>query len=533
VAEINQFGLLFPGQTMSAGDKFIHLADFVTDRLNPILVKETRQALKSRQFIITFMLLLTVAWLISVFGIVWFGPAIEYGAAGRVFFVAYFYVIGFASLFVVPFGSFRSMLNERDQNTYELLSISTLSPRQIVNGKLLSSMVQVFIYYSAIAPFIAFTSLLQGFDLAMVTLFLVMGLLWSVFVSMVALMLSTLSSSRQWQAINTIGMIGLLLWQMGVAFAISAEAFSGSIPFDSEEFWWGLGSMLLGVGCNFLLAQQIAISRLTFESDNRSSGIRIICTLQFWLLWGGVWAFAYRYGATAVDEGTIAVCAVMSVLHWFVSGLFFSTEPEHVSRRVRRDVSRLGAIRFLFAPWLPGGRRGLLLLTIHLLALAVIGRLDAWPAWVHDMVTAATLYVFIYVGIGAIVGRLGQMVSPEFRPAHARVLTILMGALAMIAPYLPAAFGFTRWSNAYSLGEVTNPGRILMLISETASVRGAHHSPMVYDILLVLEWTAGIVLLINLPAMYKGISELLAWRPVTDSESPMADAEGTDAAFSG
>ena len=61
---------------MSAGDKFFHLADYLTDRLNPILVKETRQALKSSQFIITFMLLLTVAWLISVFGTVWYGPAI-------------------------------------------------------------------------------------------------------------------------------------------------------------------------------------------------------------------------------------------------------------------------------------------------------------------------------------------------------------------------------------------------------------------------------------------------------------------------
>ena len=73
---------------MSSGEKFLHLIDYVTDRLNPILVKETRQALKSRQFIITFMLLLTVAWLISVFGTIWYGPAIEYGSAGRAFFVA-------------------------------------------------------------------------------------------------------------------------------------------------------------------------------------------------------------------------------------------------------------------------------------------------------------------------------------------------------------------------------------------------------------------------------------------------------------
>ena len=44
------------------------------DRLNPILVKETRQALKSRQFLITFVLLLFCAWGWSVLGIARIGP---------------------------------------------------------------------------------------------------------------------------------------------------------------------------------------------------------------------------------------------------------------------------------------------------------------------------------------------------------------------------------------------------------------------------------------------------------------------------
>lgn len=517
---------------MSSGEKFFHFTDFVTDRLNPILVKETRQALKSRQFIITFMLLLTVAWLISVFGTIWYGPAIEYGSAGRAFFVAYYYVIGFATLFVVPFGSFRSMLNERDHNTYELLSISTLSPRQIVTGKLLSSLVQVFIYYSAIAPFIAFTSLLQGFDLPMVTLFLVAGLVWSSFVSMIALMLSTLSSNRQWQAINTIGMIGLLLWQMSGAFAISAAAFSESIPFDREEFWWLIGTMLLTISTYFLLAQQIAVSRLTFESDNRSSGVRIICTLQFWLLWGGVWAFSHNYGTAFVDEDTIIGCTIISAIHWFIAGLFVSTEPDHISRRVRRNMARFGAFRFLIAPWLPGGRRGLLLLTMHLVALTAIGRMDVWPDWVHNIVTVTALYVFIYVAIGAAVGRLGQAVSPEFRPAHARVLTILIGALAMIAPYLPAAFGFTRWDNAYRLVEVANPGRTLMIIENTARTVTPQGLAMVDDILSTLGWIAAAAFIINLRAMFIGVTELRDWKPTATQGSSVAGLKGAEATAS-
>lgn len=526
---------------MSTGEKFLHFADYVTDRLNPILVKETRQALKSRQFIVTFMLLLTIAWMISVFGAIFFGPMIEYGSTGRAFFVAYFYVIGFATLFVVPFGSFRSMLNERDHNTYELLSISTLSPQQIVTGKLMSSLVQVFIYYSAIAPFIAFTSLLQGFDLAMVTLFLTVGLFWSVFVSMISLMLSTLSNNRQWQSMNTIGMIALLLWQMGMALALSATAFSESIPFDDQEFWWVLISLLLAAGTYFFLARQIAVSRLTFESDNRSSGIRIICTLQFWLVWAGVLAYGWWNGSTSINTDMVLPMAGMLSIHWMIAGLFFSTESDHISRRVRRSVPRSKVLRLLTAPWMPGGRRGFLLLTIHILALILIGRMPLWREWVPsavpladwdewvcNTVTVMALYVYIYAGVGAAFGRWGQRITTEFRAAHARVLTILVSALVMIIPYLPVLFGFRRFADRDSMILLTNPFSTIGVISEYTSSGYSRHGELAGRFIFVLLAVAGTVFLINLRAVLVSVRELVNYEPeqarnsAVDGEEPEA-----------
>lgn len=532
---------------MSSVAKFFHFADYVTDRLNPILVKETRQALKSRQFIITFMLLLTVAWLISVFGIVLNGPAIEYGAAGRMFFAWYAGVLGFATLFVVPFGAFRSMLNERDYNTYELLSISTLSPRQIVTGKLLSALVQVLIYYSAIAPFIAFTSLLQGFDLPLVVLILSIGLLWSLFVSTVAIMLSTLANSRQWQAITTIGMIALLLWQMAAAFTFGGVVISQSIPFDDNEFWWVLGSMLVGTCGYLLLAQQIAVSRLTFESGNRSSGIRIISTVQFWLTWVGIIAYGGWYGVAAIDGEAVFAFAIMASIHWVIAGLILSTESEHLSRRVRRSIPESKLLRLLYAPWLPGGRRGLLLLMLHLAALIVIGRWPSWPQWIHnvvmplpiwdqwigDAITAMALYVFIYVGFGAAVGRWGQAVTPEFRPAHARVLTILLIPLTMIAPYVPGMFSYRYTLRSDFFVWVTNPFSTLEKISNSNRA-WSNSSPEQTEVyLFILSVTAAIVLLVNLRALIAGVSDVLTWQSVPVADSAVSDVEGTNAAIPG
>ena len=111
----------------------------LSDQLNPILVKETRQALKSRQFIVTFLLMLISAWLISVFGTLVAGDSLEFGSAGRGLFTSYFVVLALAIFVVVPYSAYRGLLNERDQTTLELLNITSLSPRQLIWGKLWSA----------------------------------------------------------------------------------------------------------------------------------------------------------------------------------------------------------------------------------------------------------------------------------------------------------------------------------------------------------------------------------------------------------
>src|SRR5262249_12290926 len=133
------------------------------DRFNPIVVKEVRQALKSRQFVITFLLLLLAAWAGSIFGVCFLGESIDYGSSAVTFFAGFLLALSAAALVIVPFATFRSIIEERTETTLELLQITALSPVQIVRGKILSAMVQVLVYFCAIAPFIAFTALLPGF----------------------------------------------------------------------------------------------------------------------------------------------------------------------------------------------------------------------------------------------------------------------------------------------------------------------------------------------------------------------------------
>ena len=67
--------------------------DRLGDRLNPILVKEARQAMKSRQFVVTFSLLLICGWLWTVLFVVSGLPAIYYAPAGPGVLMGYYAVL--------------------------------------------------------------------------------------------------------------------------------------------------------------------------------------------------------------------------------------------------------------------------------------------------------------------------------------------------------------------------------------------------------------------------------------------------------
>ncbi len=144
-------------KTFTAIDPWL---EWLGDRLNPLLVKETRQAMKSRQFTLWFVLMLIASWLITIGGVAIIGPSISFVSAGGYLLLAYFFALAVPLVIVVPFTAYRSLASELEDNTRDLLEVSTLSPYQIINGKLGSAVVQMLVYLSVLAPCLAFTYLL-------------------------------------------------------------------------------------------------------------------------------------------------------------------------------------------------------------------------------------------------------------------------------------------------------------------------------------------------------------------------------------
>lgn len=509
-----------------------------SDWLNPILIKETRQSLKSRQFIATFLLMLVASWAISMFGMLLAGPGVEYRSSGKGFFYCYYFVLAIAIYVVVPFTAFRSLLSERDMHTYEVLSISTLTPRQIVWGKLLSALVQLFIYYSAITPFMAFTILLKGIDGPTIGFLLGVSMLWSLALSMVALTISTFANQRHWQVLLTLTVLGGLLMALFMASTMVGTLLANAaIPFDEPEFWWGVAAGLTYFAAYFVLLLQVAISQLTFDADNRSTGVRVSASWIFWMSVGWVVFLFYLSPLT----GLVALKPPIEFLHTFVvfmglhlvvTGLFAATESDVLSRRVRRNLQWYGRLRLFVAPCMPGGSRGLLFVLLHLVALwlFVVGTvaiedglltkldfaagLELFANTVLDnhvgrsdrlgsVTTGFCLYATIYLGLGAAIGRWARRVSSEFRPAHARVLAILFAGLGMVAPHLIDLFN-NRSFGTSDLYDVTDPFSTLISLGSGG--------PQSIPFLFMLAIGAFVSVAINLRAMIMGVMEVVTAR---------------------
>lgn len=113
-------------------------------------------------------------------------------------------------------------------------------------------------------------------------------------------------------------------------------------------------------------------------------------------------------------------------------------------------------------------------------------------------ISALWCYIVIYLGLGAALGRLARAFSGDFRPQHARVLTVLLVAMASILPLTLYFFDAVRTAPRRNpLLFITDPITSLYAIAENA--------PETNRILTILAFAAVAVLVFNLRAMLMGV----------------------------
>lgn len=504
------------------------------DRLNPILVKETRQAFKSKQFTITFGLLLLAGWLYSLGGVLMIGPGIYYGAHGPDMFVGYYFVLAVPLLVVVPFTAFRSLAGEREDGTYELLSITTLSSRQVVSGKLGSAAIQMLIYASAILPCLAFTYLLRGVELPAMLTIIAYTFLGSLGLSLIGLFFATLTGERHWQVVLSVMLIcGLLfcLWM----FMLSAYGivYQEVIDFRDYRFWIAAATIVsayVGFSISTFLA---ACAQINFASSNRSTALRV-AALGHCVVFMAWMSYFWIYEADGDTDGLVATVSLAG-LYWFGMGALMTGEEAELSLRVRRKLpqSFLGRV---FLTWLsPGPGTGYVLAVSSLMAmgLAVLFALaitDLLPPsnWrkagpMYERVVWFTIlawsYVTLYLGMGRGLIGLARRVS-KVSPHTTLLIQVLLVVLGIALPLL-LDFFFSKLQSRfeYSYLHGTNPMWTLMNVMEGRVSMG--------DMAIVqflVPFAALIALLLNFPSIAEEVRRIRIAAPKRVAEEDAQQA---------
>ena len=483
------------------------LLERLADRANPILVKETRQALKSRQFIVTFLVVLVACWIASFAVVSIVGPDVYFVAAGAQMLLVYAVILAFPLMLIVPFSAFRSLASEQEDNTYDLLSITTLTTRQIITGKLASAVVQMLVFLSAVSPCIAFTFLLRGVDALTVAVLMGYLVLTSLGLSMIALLAGTLSRLRYSQVLVSVLLVLMLAICFISSIPLMAEFISDSYSYLRDVwFWVGNLAFLTLYFTTFALLHAAASAQIAFNSQNRSTPLRRIMLLQQACFLGWLAVPIISDGWRLISEA-LFVAAMISGVYWYVMGTLLTSEWPHLSRRVQRSLpqSQLGRI---FLTWLnPGPGTGYMFCVANLTALLVAGLLfmrstsgmgARWPTsdQLFFFFVIGWSYVVLYLGLGRLlIGFVRRFVFVSLTAGFlVHVILLLVGTGGpQILAYMSSSSAF---NSQYTLLHMTNPVWTLMTLLDrnVAAVEA-------WTVLIVIGSAAFIVLLLNLRAV--------------------------------
>ncbi|MEM6472564.1 MAG: hypothetical protein AAF802_23585 [Planctomycetota bacterium] len=322
-----------------------------THWFNPILIKEARQSLKSRQFLVTYFCVLVASCGWTILGVVFNAPEIYFIPRGEELLAGYFLILAVSLLAFVPLVAFRSLAAELDEGTYEMLAITRLTAWRIVVGKMNSAILQMLIYVSAIVPCLAFCYLLRGVSLMAIVASVTIVFVASLLVVSFGLMLSTISKGRSSQTFLLVGYLALLIF---VFFLCCSFVFEVVFREEVGGEWFGFVLSVVMAFSFVILFLAAAAASVAPITENRSTRLRAILFVQQVL-----WTVLMTYFAwTYAEPEILNVGMLMMTLFWMVVGVFMCGESWELSPRVRRDLPKTYATRMLLSWWMPGPGSG-------------------------------------------------------------------------------------------------------------------------------------------------------------------------------
>lgn len=321
-----------------------HSLDEFSDRISPMLVKELRQGLRAKTFVIVFLALQALLAVVLLSAI---GASSAESSGQRVSSIIFFF-FSLAVLIVQPLRGIGALHNEIKGNTIDLMVLTRLGAWRIVLGKWVSIVSQSALLLTAIAPY-----LILRYFFGRMNLFAELNLLILIFIGSALFTAVTVGLS----AINSILIRGLLplifaIYLGGGIIAVVDSEFDDLIDFCSLQengTGWALLGGLVAAGYFGWSALALGASMIAPMAENHSSIRRLITLIVVGLF--ALIASAGNFPREALGPILLMFCAPAIAISL--------TEPLQLLPPICRPFLRFGSLgklagRFFYPGW-PSG----------------------------------------------------------------------------------------------------------------------------------------------------------------------------------
>jgi hypothetical protein len=418
------------------GARILVWLDNQSDRLSPLVVKEVRQVVRGREFSLSFGASLVAGLIVAFLGAT---DAVAGGTAGRWTFVALMACLAFLGIAVVPLGAFNALRRERVEQTFDLITLTALSSRRIVIGKLMAQAVKLTTLFAAMAPFVAMSFLLGGMDFVTIAISLVLMFMLSLWVCALSVLMSALARSRAVSAV-LFALVGLsVLFSTGfaiAAFRALSMGLMGLASAGASVTTWELLRVLAIAATVWLVTLTnlvlLAVNRLSLPTEDSVTPLRLGFLAQLLLMTG--WTMSFLFGSPIAAEAAGIVLAVLGGGHLALLSIFAVTEDADVPRRALLRMKSSSAARWLVRLFGPGGGRGPANVILQLAIL--LGALALFPIDPEDrrLILASFGYLCFFVAVPTLVVRV--FLSKYATPLRLRAAVLVALAAAMVLPDL-------------------------------------------------------------------------------------------------
>jgi hypothetical protein len=416
------------------------------DGLNPIVVKELRQAVQSKFVVAVLLLFLGAELLAAGIGLVQDNAgALDYQAGHELFVILHCIMLITCIMFLPLYAGIRLAAEHSDTHV-DLLFVTTLPPRAIVGGKFLATLVLAVIIFSACTPFLFFTYFLRGIDWPTILFVVGVDFLAVTLAVLAALFLALVPTNWIFKALLAALGLGALVTLLQLTLYLTLVIlldFGVGALMEIPSFWFSTSAILLAVVTCGALLYSWSVALLSPPSANRAPLSRIVLVVA----WGVGLAAAWTWNVLLpeLSNAPLFYWVILAGVLTSLGMMIAINEREHWSPRMARTIPRQRLLRlgaFLFYSGAAGGLTLAVVLFGLTLVVACVSRVyfnDLEPFSTTSLAVAlgsvgiVGCYVFSYALTAVLLRRLWARKIPA---GLTWVVMVLLAAVGCTTPYL-------------------------------------------------------------------------------------------------